>query len=408
MRGHLGILGFFKYFHFFEDSLVALLSGLLGRPVAPSGLKVLLPVGISFYTFQSMSYTIDVYRGQLRATRNLVAYAAFVTFFPQLVAGPIVRASHLLPQLARPRRFDAVQVSEGGYLFLWGMFKKVVVADNLAPLVDGVFASSGSGLTGEAVILATYAFTIQIYCDFSGYTDIARGCAKLLGFDFPLNFNLPYAARSPSEFWQRWHISLSTWLRDYLFLPVAYGVSRWLERPRYAGIRADQVNYALATLVTMLLGGLWHGARWTFVAWGAYHGLLLVGWRLASRSRPRARPRGGAFRRRIVPALQWLFFFHLICFGWLLFRAESFTQVVEMVAAVAGGVHVAAGAGLAWRVALFSLPVIILQLFQHRTGRLNLVLDLPAPARGAVYAAWLVGITLCGEFQGHEFIYFQF
>lgn len=405
---NLGILGLFKYFHFFEDSLVALLSVVLGRPVAPSGLEVILPIGVSFYTFQSMSYTIDVYRGRLRATRNLLAYAAFVTFFPQLVAGPIVRAVHLLPQMSAPRRFDGASVAEGGYLCLWGLFKKVVVADNLAPLVDAVFAQSGSELSGHAVILATYAFAMQIYCDFSGYTDIARGCAKLLGFDFPLNFDLPYASRSPSEFWARWHISLSTWLRDYLFLPLAYAVSRKLERSRYAGIRADQVNYAVATLVTMLLGGLWHGARWTFVAWGAYHALLLIIWRLVPRRRRSRRPSEHAGARWAVAALQWLVFFHLICFRWLLFRAQSFTQVIDMVGALGRGIDFGAGADLAWRVALISLPVIILQVLQRRSGRLSLLLELPAPARGAVYAAWLLGITLLGQFQGHEFIYFQF
>ncbi len=392
---NLGVLAFFKYFNFFEDSLVNLLSTVAGREVEPTGLDIILPAGISFYTFQSMSYTIDVYRGELRATPSLVDFGAFVTFFPHLVAGPIVRASILLPQVEHPRRYEAEKFNEGGYLILWGLFKKVVVADNLAPLVNAVFAADPASLSGGTVVLATYAFAMQIYCDFSGYTDIARGCAKLMGFEIPLNFNLPYAARTPSDFWQRWHISLSSWLRDYLYIPLG-------------GNRGAPWRVYLNLMITMLLGGLWHGASWTFVVWGGYQGLLLVVWRFAT-PRLNAVPlleRAG--RTRAVRFVQWIVFFHLVCLGWLIFRAQSFDQLNQMLAAVADGMDFAGTEVLAWQLLLFASPVVLMQVVQYAVGRLNFVLDLPSPVRGAFYAFLLVGITLLGQFKGNEFIYFQF
>jgi len=392
---NLGVLAFFKYFHFFEDSLVDLMSSVAGHRVEPTGLDIILPAGISFYTFQSMSYTIDVYRGELRATRSLVDFGAFVTFFPHLVAGPIVRASILLPQVAKPRHHDSARFNEGGYLILWGMFKKVVVADNVSPLVGAIFAANPASLSGGTVLLASYAFALQIYCDFSGYTDIARGCAKLMGFEIPLNFNLPYAARSPSDFWQRWHISLSSWLRDYLYIPLG-------------GNRARSARVYFNLMVTMLLGGLWHGARWTFVAWGAYQGLLLVIWRAAAPRLASVPILADAARTRAVHFLQWLVFFHLVCLGWLIFRAQSFTQLRDMIAALLRGVELAGSGELAWQLMLFGAPVVLMQVAQYFRGRLNVVLDLPAPVRGALYASWLVGIALLGQFKGNEFIYFQF
>lgn len=391
---NLGVLAFFKYFHFFEDSLLDLLEAVLGRPVAPTGLDVILPVGISFYTFQSMSYTIDVYRGHLRATPDLLDFATFVAFFPQLVAGPIVRASEFLPQLASPRRFDARRFDEGGYLILWGMFKKVVVADNLAPLVETAYAADATP-TGAAVLIATYAFAFQIYCDFSGYTDIARGCAKLMGFEFPLNFDLPYAARTPSEFWRRWHISLSTWLRDYLYIPLG-------------GNRRGPARVYVNLMTTMVLGGLWHGASWTFVVWGAYQGALLCAWRFAEPRLSAVPALARAHRLRAVKLVEWIVFFHLVCLGWLVFRAESVSHLAALLGALADGIQLAPAVDLAWPVLVFTAPVIAMQLAQHRTGRLDVVLGLPAPVRGAIYAFWLVGITVLGQFSGNEFIYFQF
>jgi alginate O-acetyltransferase complex protein AlgI len=324
-----------------------------------------------------------------------VEFGAFVTFFPHLVAGPIVRASILLPQVAHPRRYRAARFNEGGYLILWGLFKKVVVADNLSPLVDAIFAADPASLSGGTVLLASYAFAFQIYCDFSGYTDIARGCAKLMGFEIPLNFNLPYAARNPSDFWQRWHISLSSWLRDYLYIPL--GGNRG---------RPSRVYFNL--MATMLLGGLWHGASWTFVVWGAYQGLLLVIWRAAAPRLASVPILADAGRSRAVRFLQWLLFFHLVCLGWLIFRAESFDQLHHMIGALIGGPTFAGTSELAWQVLVVAAPIALMQIAQQRLGRLNFVLDLPAPVRGAFYASLLVGIALLGQFKGNAFIYFQF
>jgi len=390
---NLGVLGFFKYFGFFEESFVALLSTLLGYEVSPTGLDIILPVGISFYTFQSMSYTIDVYRRQLHASRSFVDFATFVAFFPQLVAGPIVRASELMPQLRSERVYDNDRLASGGYLMLWGMFKKVVVADNLAPLVNHVFASDPAALDGTTVLIASYAFAFQIYGDFSGYTDIARGSARLLGFDFPLNFDLPYVATSPSDFWRRWHISLSTWLRDYLYIPLG-------------GNRSSPRRVYVNLMLTMLLGGLWHGAAWTFVLWGAYQGLLLVTWRFVAPRVPSTLSTLGS--TPVGRFLRWLLFFHLVCLGWLIFRAQSFDQLYQMVLALGGPWHPAVVADLAYRIFFYSAPLIAVQIAQHWSKNLDVILNLPAPARGLIYALWLLGISLFGQFDGTEFIYFQF
>jgi len=250
VAANLGILGFFKYFDFFVGSAATLLD-MIGLPLERRLLNVILPVGISFYTFQTLSYTIDIYRGQIRAHGSLLDFAVFVAFFPQLVAGPIVRAREFIPQVSRRRHLNLDQIYEGGYLILWGLFKKVVIADNLALLVDGVFQSDAP-LLGGTVLVALYAFSVQIYCDFSGYSDIARGCAKMMGFEIRLNFKLPYFESNPAEFWRRWHISLSTWLRDYLYIPLG-------------GNRKGATRTCINLALTMILGGLWHGAAWTFV-----------------------------------------------------------------------------------------------------------------------------------------------
>jgi D-alanyl-lipoteichoic acid acyltransferase DltB (MBOAT superfamily) len=390
--GNLGMLAVFKYYDFFAAEAGELLAA-LGVPLAPRLLHIVLPVGISFYTFQTLSYTIDVYRGELRACRSLVEFAAFVAYFPQLVAGPIVRASDFLPQLSRPRRIDAVQFGEGGYLILWGLFKKVVIAGNLAPLVDGVFSSDVGAYTGGQVLIAVYAFAVQIYCDFSGYSDIARGCAKLMGFELMLNFNLPYFARNPAEFWRRWHISLSTWLRDYLYVPL--GGNR-------KGPRRTLINLG----ATMLLGGLWHGAAWTFVIWGAYQGGLLIAHRLAMP----ALQRWTRFESRVLRAC-WngaalVVFFQLVCAGWLIFRAKSAGQIVDMAAAMWRGISLS-GSGVR-TLAFFATPLLIVQLVQYLRNDLDIVLRWPAVVRGATYACIFYGLVLFGEGFDKPFIYFQF
>ncbi len=256
---NLGLLGFFKYFGFFVESAQALL-GSFGLPWGLDSLEIGLPVGISFYTFQTMSYTIDVYRGKMTSTRRLDDFMLFVAFFPQLVAGPIERASHLLPQIEKPRHATAEEFCSGAELLLVGAFFKMVVGDNMAPYVNTVFHSSDPG--GASVALASVAFAFQIYADFAGYSLIARGVARMLGFDIAANFWVPYISRSPSEFWRRWHISLSSWLRDYLYISLG-------------GNRRGQWKTYRNLCLTMLLGGLWHGASWTFVAWAHSTGCCL-------------------------------------------------------------------------------------------------------------------------------------
>jgi len=258
---NLGVLGFFKYFNFFVDSAVALANALGWSGSAPT-LRILLPVGISFFTFQSMSYTVDVYRREIPAQKNFLDFATFVAFFPQLVAGPIVRARDFLPQLASIKRFDQIDVRRALLLFVGGYFKKACVADNVAAAIDPVF-SNPEHYDGAGRLLGAALYSLQIFCDFSGYTDMAMGVAALFGYALAKNFDAPYFSRSVQEFWQRWHISLSTWLRDYLYIPLG-------------GNRGSASRASRNLLLTMLLGGLWHGANWTFIIWGALHGLALV------------------------------------------------------------------------------------------------------------------------------------
>ena len=254
MLTNLGLLGVFKYFGFFAEEAVRVLNA-VGMPASLPSLQVVLPVGISFYTFQTMSYTIDVYRGQTRAARNVLDFALFVCFFPQLVAGPVERSHRLMPQILNPRKETPGQFSEGLYHILFGLFKKVVIADNMARLVNTVFAVPVSQLTGAECLVGVYAFAFQIYGDFSGYSSMAQGLARWMGFNLMSNFRMPYLAVSPSDFWRRWHISLSQWLRDYLY--VGLGGNRLGKLMTYRNL-----------LLTMVLGGLWHGAGWTFLVWG--------------------------------------------------------------------------------------------------------------------------------------------
>lgn len=311
---NLGTLCFFKYFNFFIDSAENLAS-LLGLQVDIKALNIILPLGISFYTFQSMSYAIDVYRKKIVPLKNPLDFALYIAFFPQLVAGPIERATHFIPQLIQSRSTTGNQYVEGAWLILFGLFKKIVVADNLGIYVDQVFSSSDL-ISGGSALLAIYAFSFQIYGDFSGYSDIARGLAKLLGFELMLNFNRPYLAVNPSDFWRRWHISLSTWLRDYLYIPLG-------------GNRHGQFNTYRNLMLTMILGGLWHGAAWTFVLWGAYHGTILILHRWWFVDRNVSLPTNQVWHYLSIVGM-----FHLACFGWLLFRATSVEQVGKMLVAM--------------------------------------------------------------------------
>lgn len=312
---NLGILATFKYFDFFAGSLSNALSSTFGVTPSDWTLGFVLPVGISFYTFQTMSYSIDVYRGKTPASDRFIDVAAYVAFFPQLVAGPIERASQLLPQFKEIRPpLDVDRFRRAAWLITWGLFKKLVVADNMAVVVNATFGPFDGGdytlpPDGLTLLVALYAFAFQIYGDFSGYTDIARGIAKLLGFDLMRNFDLPYFATSPSDFWRRWHISLSSWLRDYLYIPLG-------------GNKGGPWGTYRNLTITMLLGGLWHGAAWNFVIWGAYHGVLLSIYRALG-----IRTEQGAYPRYVVLLLG-ILMFHLTCIGWLLFRAQNVGTIV--------------------------------------------------------------------------------
>ncbi len=304
---NLGILAFFKYFNFFTQSLIDFLQT-FNLNVNFSTLNILLPVGISFYTFQTMSYTIDVYRKELKPCDNFFDFALFVSFFPQLVAGPIERAKNLLPNVTTERVVTYEKIRRGLFLIVFGLFKKVVIADGVAPSVNQIYNAAG-GVTGIDVILATYLFALQIYCDFSGYSDIARGVSKMMGFELMENFRVPYISKDPSEFWNRWHISLSSWLRDYLYIPLG-------------GNRKGSFCTYRNLIITMVLGGLWHGAAWNFVLWGTYQGVILVLYRLFQKKKRRT-------KNPAINLLAIVFFFQVTCYGWLLFRANSLSQIVQ-------------------------------------------------------------------------------
>ena len=302
---NLSFLGFFKYFNFFIDSFIRLLDA-FGLNASIGTLDIILPVGISFYTFQSMSYTIDIYRNKLKPERDWLRFATYIAFFPQLVAGPIVRASDFLPQLSLRRSFDWTRVISGLGQVLWGFFKKVAIADSLALFVDQCFAAPYN-FGGLHLFIGVFFYAFQIYCDFSGYSDIAIGLARMMGFDFPKNFNLPYISSSFSAFWRRWHITLSTWLRDYLYIPLG-------------GNRHGTLNTYRNLMITMLLGGLWHGANWTFVFWGFLHGFYLVIERLL-RPWTNRLPSNWLLQFGRV-----LFVFTLTNIAWVFFRSVSFSD----------------------------------------------------------------------------------
>ncbi|HJR58817.1 MAG TPA: MBOAT family protein [Vicinamibacterales bacterium] len=390
---NLTLLGFFKYFNFFADSLQTLFTG-FGMPLDFVTLRVLLPVGISFYTFVTMSYVIDVYRREVAATRNFVDFAVFVAYFPHLVAGPILRASRLLPQIQLPRHITGEQIREGLWLILWGFFQKIFIADNLAPLANSIF-EPGTAHAGVNVLLGVYAFAFQIYGDFAGYSNIARGTSKLMGIELIENFRFPYLVRTPQEFWRHWHISLSTWLRDYLYIPLG-------------GNRGGPLATHRNLFVTMLLGGLWHGAAWTFVLWGAYQGALLIVYRWAGRI-----PAFHAWTSSpsvVARVTSWAVMFHLTCYGWLIFRAGSAGQIADLTRALAGsfGAPAVDVTQLLAPLALYATPLLLVHAIEARYDDLLIVPRLPPVVRYSVYAATFYLTMLFGNFGGSEFIYFQF
>ena len=395
---NLGMLFTFKYWSFFHTSLAAAL-GAVGVSYAPPQLDVLLPVGISFYTFQTLSYTIDIWRGELKPERHFGKFALFVTFFPQLIAGPIERAKHLLPQLDREVAFDFERVQSGLQLMGWGLFKKVVIADNLSVYVDAVYGNPQAH-SGWTLGFATYAFAFQIYCDFSGYSDIAIGAAKVLGFDLMKNFERPYFSQSITEFWRRWHISLSSWLRDYLYISVG-------------GNRRGKWKTYRNLMITMVLGGLWHGASWNFVIWGTLQGVMLAASRITLPWRDKVAKRLG------IPALavsgwRMLITFHLVCLSWIFFRAATFDDAMVILGRIAGVMPGPEGLALLDLNILLSAAVGLVVMFgvqvlQERKGSGRAWLaQRPVAVRWGAYVALALGITLFGAEGAEQFIYFQF
>lgn len=431
LAANLGVLAVFKYADFFVLSLRGLLET-AGINANLHTLSIILPVGISFHTFQTMSYTIDVYRGKLPATRSLPDFALFVAFFPQLVAGPITRASHFLPQLADEKRFEWLRLESAVVLFMVGLTKKLLIADQLATLVDPVFADP-TRFVSRDLWLAMFCYGGQIYCDFSGYTDMAIAAAAMLGFDLPTNFVNPYLATGLSDFWRRWHISLSTWLRDYLYIPLG-------------GSRAGRWLTARNLMITMLLGGLWHGASWTFVVWGAIHGLALIVARAASspnraetaRERSLSAPpsplvlgpsaqtaASQPWRHYVRTALGWAVTLLVVHIAWVFFRCQPIVPVgaiepesatVALHRALYFVTHLFIPASPSHPVWLMDkVPMLALlclmaamQLYDEwvRRGRPRLLL--PAPLAGVGYAAWIIALVLLSPENTSPFIYFQF
>ena len=412
---NLAILFFFKYWGFFSANVVAL-GGLTGIQIQLPAFDVLLPVGISFYTFQALSYTVDVYRGEIYAEKNLFKYALFVSFFPQLVAGPIERSKNLLIQVNQPHFFEPSRVRDGLLLMLWGFFEKVVIADRIGTLVDHVY-SNWTEVAGVSILLATVLFAVQIYCDFGGYSDIAIGAAQVLGFSLMKNFNQPYLSRSCGEFWHRWHISLSSWFRDYLYIPLG-------------GNRKGKARKYFNNLVTFTVSGLWHGAQWSYVAWGGLNGLYQVTGDILKPARLRILSALHVNREsRVWVMLRTVLTFCLIDFAWLFFRAPSFLTGVRMIrrtitqfypeALFTAGPDGALGlytlgldAANFWLAAAAILILAAADLVKEKRPIRPMLTGLPAVPRWIVYFACLYAILIFGAygpgFDAAAFIYFQF
>ncbi len=392
---NLGILFFFKYFNFFIDSFLALTG--IDAKNSWSSINIILPVGISFYTFQTLSYTIDIYRRRIQPTQSALTFFTFVAFFPQLVAGPIERAKHLIPQFEQKTVFSYKQATSGLKLMLWGLFKKMVIADQLAKIVNIVFAQPEQ-YGSWALILATFLFAYQIYCDFSGYSDIAIGTARLFGIELMTNFKTPYLSRSFREFWQRWHISLSTWFRDYVYIPLG-------------GNRGNSVFWMRNIMITFIVSGLWHGANVTFLIWGALHGLLLIVERYITPT--------NISLNKLKQFFGWLTTYIVVGLSWLPFRAESFQHLQTLVKNIG---HSTSESQLlqfiyntghftdAGKVLLFIFPVFLFSEFLMKEKSFDeFISEFSRPIQIGVYYLIIIVILFFGVLNSApEFIYFQF
>ena len=397
---NLGFLGFFKYYNFFLENFVDAFS-LFGMQINANSLNIILPVGISFYTFQTLSYTIDVYRKKLEPTKDFMAFSAFVCFFPQLVAGPIERATNLLPQFYKKRTFEYNKAVDGMRQILWGLFKKVVIADNCAEFANQIFNNSAD-MNGSTLVLGAIFFTFQIYGDFSGYSDIAIGTSRLFGFDLKQNFATPYFSRDIAEFWRRWHISLSTWFRDYLYIPLG-------------GSRGGTWMKVRNTFAIFLVSGFWHGANWTYIIWGALNAIYFLPLLLTNNNRKNL---GVVAEGKLLPSLRELFAmlstFGLTVFAWIFFRAENLTHAFNYVGGIFSKSIFSIPAFLGKRDAFIILSLICIFLLIEWLGRNdkfaieNIITQLSSFYRPLFYGTLLFMILLFYKNNGVEFIYFQF
>ncbi|MBP3785086.1 MAG: MBOAT family protein [Bacteroidaceae bacterium] len=394
---NLGILGVFKYYNFFVENLNALLRS-LGWQLDWVTINILLPVGISFYTFQALSYTIDVYQKKLPATHDVVEFFAYISFFPQLVAGPIERATNLLPQFQRQRTFDYTQAVDGMRQMLWGFLKKLVIADNCATLVNEYW-NQYDALPGMTLFLLGVLFTFQIYCDFSGYSDIAIGCARLFGFNLMRNFNFPYFSRSIPEFWRRWHISLTTWFRDYIYFPLG-------------GSRCDKWKIIRNVYIVWAISGLWHGANWTFVCWGLFHATLLAIYNVFSiNTKYEHVVAYGHYLPSIKEALQMALTFVLTIIGWIIFRAESMTQAAEYLTAMVRNKFFDPSLLYKKPYLLFGMALLAIEWLQRdKQHALQFSAIKPFNYRAVRWGIYFLIIMMISIYAGasQQFIYFQF
>lgn len=395
---NLTILGIFKYYDFFVQSFA---DAFLGGNSEGLLLNIILPVGISFYTFQALSYSIDVYKGKISATKDMIQFFAFVSFFPQLVAGPIERATNLLPQFAKPRTFEYSVAVDGCRQMLWGFFKKIVIADNCAPIVDQIF-SNYQTINGATLLIGAVLFSFQIYGDFSGYSDIAIGVAKLFGIQLKQNFSIPYFSRDIAEFWRRWHISLTTWFRDYVYIPLG-------------GSRCSKIKVARNTMVIFLLSGLWHGANWTFIVWGMYHALLFLPLIMLGKNRKYTDTVGSnSSFPSIKECAQMCSTFLFVALGWIIFRSETIVDAYNYIAGIfdSSFFEMRRNVSVQYNPILQTFAFIVFMvsmewMFRRKRFCMDFSNDSNKFIRIACYYALLFAIFMFGA-QPAQFIYFQF
>lgn len=395
---NLAMLGFFKYYNFFAGSLKGLFH-IFGLSLDMPTLNIILPLGISFYTFQAMSYTIDIYRRVIKATKSFLDLALFISFFPLLAAGPIERARNMLPQIAAKREVTPDKFYEGAWLFFWGLYKKIVIADNLAAAVSVAFDKPGLSSPGGIVLIGMYALAFQVYADFSGYSDMARGIARAMGFNVMVNFRVPFFSSNIYDFWQRWHISLTTWIKEYVYYPLAL-----------AKFFGHQIKARLVIIITWAIMGFWHGAAWTYVLWGVYHGFVIV---IYNRIRPYLiliKLKKSRTMSNILLTGKMLFIFHIFCVGILFFAVKSPSEVLTALKKIVfdfSTIYDYIILAIVQAI-VFVVPLLVMEYFQYKSDNELVVFKWPALIRSIVYFIVFYSIIMYGDFSAQKYYYFQF